>query len=140
MVKRLLGLTLVSIFLLTGCIINPEGPFDSDTRDADMARPELDSPYTRTKSVYLDGKKVGYLLTFLEVPEGSASKHNYKPGTNYIKDLDFKNIGFILPLGKTYRYDERQKAVEVCHFDVPKNLAYFFGNPTGLVELRGLGN
>jgi hypothetical protein len=139
MVIRLHGLALVSVILLASCILNPEGPYSTDTGDAGMASPELVSAYTLTQSVYLDGTKMGYLLTFLEVPKGSTSKQLIEPGTRYIKDLDFKNIGFILPHGKTYRYDERQKAVEVCQFNLPKNLAYFFGNPYGQVELRDLG-
>ena len=138
MVKRLLVLALVAFLLFQGCILNKEGPYgkESDTHKANL---EQESRYTLSQSIYLDEKLVGYLLTFLEVPEGSSATQHYKPGFRYIKDFDFKNLGYILPLGKTYRYDDRNIGVEVCQWDLEKNLAYFFGNPSGKVKLRDLG-
>ena len=138
MVKRLLVLALVAFLPFQGCILNKEGPYSKES-DSQLGSSETDSRYTLTQSVYLDEKLAGYLLTFNEVPKGSSAKQHFAPGFRYIKDLDFKNIGFILPLGTTYRYDDRHKGVEVCQFDLEKNLAYFFGNPSGKVHLRDLG-
>ena len=138
MVKRLLVLALVAFILFQGCILNKEGPYgkDSTTYKATL---EQESRYTLSQGVYLDEKLVGYLLTFLEVPEGSSATQHYKPGFRYIKDFEFQNLGYILPLGKTYRYDDRDKGILVCQFDLEKNLAYFFGNPSGKVQLHDLG-
>ncbi len=139
MLSRLL---LPALFVLTGlavsgCLLPPEGPFAKEKAPSPPSVEDT-SRFTLTEAVFLNGQKVGYTLTFLEVPRGSKEKQQIDAGTVFIKDLDFKNLGFISPLGNTFRYNEQSEGIEVCQFTLEKNLAYFFGAPEGKVELKDI--
>ena len=138
MIMRLSAAALVLSFVFHGCIASAEGPF-GDSRRGDMyPSAELASSYTRTEAVLLDGVKVGYTLTFLEVPPFVEERQYIQAGTRFINNLNFERLGFITPYGRTYRFDAQGNSHFLHHFDLEKNLAVFFGKPLGKVELKDI--
>lgn len=131
----------VLFMVLSACISNPEGPYSEpgELVEAPAVSAEHDSSYTRTEAIILNGKKVGYTLLFLDVPPYAEEPQYIQAGTRFIKDLDFENLGFISPYGKTYRFEGNgKKARFLYQHNLEKNLAHFFGKPFGTVELQGL--
>ena len=121
------------LFLLAGCILPKEGSYaPSESKPRPLAE---ETRKTRTLAVFLDGKPVGYLMTFLDDP---AKEGGIPKDTRFIQNLDFHNLGFISPLGKTFRYGTEGRVIEVCQRSVEQALAVFFESPLAKVELKPL--
>jgi hypothetical protein len=144
MVRNKLWFLFIPLLLSLGCLTYSEGPYE-----AEPAMEEVDEPYadiiveeeashTRTQAIVIEGERRGYLFTYKQVPVGTDLVQYFSPGTAFIKDLDFRNVGFISPNGETFRFDENNRPVKVCQFQLNKNLAYFFDQPDGRVELLRL--
>jgi hypothetical protein len=134
--KRFLFSALVGLVVFSGCLFPHEKTYSPQMDRERAVLAERDSTHTLTQAVHLNGKKVGYILTFLEVPVGSEEpEYCPHPDTILIKDLDFNNLGFISPEGTTYRFHKGEASSPLFQHELKKNLAYFFENPMGQVEI-----
>jgi hypothetical protein len=138
MIRSKHWILLIPMVLSFGCIVYSEGPYRVEPVEEPAIIVEDEASHTRTKAIVIDGEKQGYLFTYEQVPVGSGLIQYFTPGTAFIKDLDFRNVGFISPNGETFRFDENSQPVKICQFQLIKNLAYFFENPDGQVEVQRL--
>lgn len=135
--RRLYPVLLVASLLFTACILPPEGRYEQPVEPPSKIA-EFSASHTLTQTIVVDGDKVGYLFTYQEVPKETGKPQLAPAGTAFIKNLDFNNIGFIDPYGKTFRFLENNNTEVVCQFTTAKNLATFFGLPEAEVELQDI--
>jgi hypothetical protein len=135
--RRLTPLLLVALLLVTACILPPEGRYEQSTEPPSKIA-EFTATHTLTQSILIDGEKMGYLFTYNEVPVETGEPQLAPPGTAFIKNLDFQNIGFMDPYGKTFRFLENNRTEAVCQSTTEKNLATFFGLPEATIELQDI--
>lgn len=129
MLKSSLILAALLCALLAGCASDEP----ADTCGCKPPLPPLAeqaSSYTTTKAVHAEGSVIGYLLIYDEVPVTSDEPRYTPPGTIFIKDLNFNNVGFISPKGQLYRFGKGDlPEKEVHQSSLLKNLAVFFRIP-----------
>jgi len=125
---------LLIISALFGCYAD-DLPYTTSQEPTYELNPE-DSIYTVTEAVFIDGQKVGYTFTWMEVPVGSSNVQFTEPGVKMIKNLDFKDIGVMHENGATYKFDKDNIGRKICHSNTKKDLAIFFDKPFGKVEIK----
>ena len=137
MERRLHPVILVASLLLAACILPSERRYAAHEEEKPPLA-EDSASHTLTQAIVIDNEKMGYLLTYLEVPIEVRRPQVAPTNSSFIKDLDFQNIGYITPTGQTFRYVDGVRSEEVCRFETRKNLAVFFGRPMATVELQDI--
>ena len=134
------GILILSLFFLAGCASQDAGPAAASAGAGRKPAPlaENASLYTTTRAIYVKSELKGYLLVFDEPPLPAEKPGGVEPGTAFIKNPDFNNVGFITPRGALYRFGRNNEPERIHQGSLKENLALFFGASRQDIVLKDL--
>ena len=134
------GILLSSLLLSAGCASQGDRPGTATPPPGGKPAPlaENASLYTTTRAVYVAGELEGYLLVFDEPPVPTEKPDAVEPGTTFIKNLDFDNVGFITPRGALYRFGPDNDPERIHQGSLEENLALFYRTAKKDIVLKDL--
>ena len=86
----------------------------------------IDLRFTETFEIRFGEELAGYLREVKPVPAGEADGRAFPAGTALIESKDFELLGFISPLGTTYKFNEAGEAKAVGYGSRNQSIAAFF--------------
>ena len=86
----------------------------------------VDLRYTETFEIRFGNELVGYLREVKPVPAGEQDGRAFPPGTALIESKDFELLGFLSPLGTTYKFNAAGEAKAVGFGSRNQSIAAFF--------------
>ena len=109
----------------------PEAPPPSKAAAVDLR-------YTETFEIRFGDELAGYLREVKPVPAGEADGRAFPAGTALIESKDFELLGFLSPLGTTYRFNAAGEARTVGFGSRNQSIAAFF-QKSGEPRILALG-
>ena len=86
----------------------------------------IDLRHTETFEIRFGEELVGYLREVKPVPAGETDGRAFPAGTALIESKDFELLGFLSPLGTTYKFNEAGEAKAVGFGSRNQSIAAFF--------------
>jgi hypothetical protein len=115
------------LLLLAACSSTPSEPAaPAPPPPEPTATAAHDLPSTETYEIRFGDELVGYLVDVKPLPDGQTDTRPFKPGTSLIQDKRFEFLGFISPMGITYKFDAQGEAHKVGFGSRNQSIAAFF--------------
>jgi hypothetical protein len=117
--RRILPLLLLAACSSSSEQAQPEPPPPTKAAAVDLR-------YTETFEIRFGDELVGYLREVKPVPAGEQDVRAFPAGTALIESQDFELLGFISPMGTTYRFNAAGEAKAVGFGSRNQSIAAFF--------------
>ena len=126
---------ILPLILLAACSSTPD---HHESAPPPTKAAAIDLRYTETFEIRFGDELVGYLREVKPVPAGETDGRAFPAGTALIESKDFELLGFLSPLGTTYKFNEAGEAKAVGFGSRNQSIAAFF-KKSGEPRILALG-
>lgn len=129
---------ILPLLLLAACSSTSDDSGSAPEAPPPTKAAAIDLRYTETFEIRFGDELVGYLREVKPVPAGETDGRAFPAGTALIESKDFELLGFLSPLGTTYKFNAAGEAKAVAFGSRNQSIAAFF-KKSGEPRILALG-